>query len=160
MHKYAVALLQGTSLHDGFVPVYMDDLDPVQPCTVAEEATGSSGSENSAIGTEPSNNTPTLQFSIGLISIGPEQQSPTATPSNLPDSLAGESAPQKAGESTLMEKAENSPAIESPNACPQQVLSLVSNNTSGHILRFLPQPVLHIQAPSLAPVAQYPPSLL
>ena len=117
--------------------------------------TGSSGSENSAIGVEPSKKTPSLQLSIG-----PEQQSPTTTPSNLLDSLTGESTLQKAGESTLMDQAESSPSLGSPNASSQQVLPLVSNSTSGQIFRFLPQPVLHIQAPSLTPIAEYPPSLL
>ena len=29
LHEYALSpVLPGTSLHDGFVPVYMDDLDP------------------------------------------------------------------------------------------------------------------------------------
>ena len=29
VHEYALSpILPGTSLHDGFVPVYMDDLDP------------------------------------------------------------------------------------------------------------------------------------
>ena len=161
LHEYALSpVLPGTSLHDGFVPVYMDNLDPAQPCVVVEETTGSSGSENSAIGAEPSKNTPTLQLSIGLRSVGPEQQSPTTLPSNLPDSLAGESNLQKAGESTPVDQTESSPSIESPNASSQQVLSLVSNSTSRHTLCFLPRPVLHIQAPSLAPIAEYPPSLL
>ena len=54
MHEYILsAILPGTSLHDGFVPVYMDDLDPAQPCVVVEEMTSSSGSANSVIGTEP-----------------------------------------------------------------------------------------------------------
>ena len=61
VHEYALSpILPGTSLHDGFVPVYMDDLDPAQPCAVAEKMTSSSGSENSAIGAEPSKETPTL----------------------------------------------------------------------------------------------------
>ena len=61
VHEYALSpVLPGTSLHDGFGPVYMDDLDPARPCTVVEKMTGSSGSENSAIGTEPSKETPTL----------------------------------------------------------------------------------------------------
>ena len=73
VHEYALSpILPGTSLHDGFVPVYMDDLDPARPCVVVEKMTSSSGSENSAIGTEPSKKTPTLQMSIGLGSIGPE----------------------------------------------------------------------------------------
>ena len=126
VHEYALSsVLSGTSLHDGFVPVYTDDLDPAQPCAVVEKMTGSSGSENSAIGAEPSKETPTLQLSIGLRSIGPEQQSPTTMPSNLPDSLAGESNLQKTGESTPADQAESSPTIESPNASSQQVLSLV-----------------------------------
>ena len=161
VHEYALSpILPGTSLHDGFVPVYMDDLDPTPPCMVVEETTGSLGSENSAIGTEPSKNTQTLQLSIGLRSVGPEQQSPTTAPSNLPDSLAGESTQQKAGESISVDKAESSPTTESPNASSQQVLFLVSNSTSGHTLGFLPQPVLHIQAPSLEPTAECPLSLL
>ena len=122
--------------------------------------TGSSGPENSATGTEPSENTPTLQLSIGLRSIGPEQQSPTTAPSNLPDSLAGESTLQEAGESATTEQAESSPTTESLNASSQQVLSLVSRSTSGHTLCFLPWPELHIQAPSLEPIVEYPPSLL
>ena len=66
MHEYALSpILPGTPLHDGFVPVYMDDLDPTQPCAVFEEMTGSSGSENSAIGTESSEQTPSLHLSIG-----------------------------------------------------------------------------------------------
>ena len=138
----------------------MDDLDPAQPCMVVEETTGSLGSENSAIGTEPSKNTPTLQLLIGLRSGGPEQQSPTTTPSNLPDSLAGESTMQKAGESASTDKAESIPTRESPDASSQQLLPLVSNSTSGHILCFLPQLVLHIQAPSLEPIVEYPPFLL
>ena len=108
----------------------MDDLGPAQPCMVVEEMTSSSGSENSAIGAEPSKNTPTMQLSIGYRSIGPEQQSPITTPSNLPDSLAGELTLQKAGESAPMEQAESSPTIETSNASSQQVLSLVSNSTS------------------------------
>ena len=99
-------------------------------------------------------------MSIGLRSIGPEQQSPTTVPSNLPDSLAGESNPQKAGESTPVDQAESSPTIESPDASSQQVLSLVSNSTSRQTLHFLPQLVLHIQAPSLEPIAECPPSSL
>ena len=91
-------------------------LDPAQPYTVVEETTSSSGSENSAIGAAPSEKTPTLQLSVGLRSIGPEQQSPTTIPSNLPDSLAGESILQKAGESSPMDKAESNPTTESPNA--------------------------------------------
>ena len=161
LHEYALSpILPGTSLHDEFVPVYMDNLDPTQPCMVVEEMTGSLGSENRAIGAEPSENTPTLQLSIGLRSIGPEQQSPTTMSSNLSDSIAGESTLQKAGESTPMEQAESSPTTETPNASSQQVLSLVSSSTSRHTLYFLPQPVLHIQAPSLEPIVEYPPSLL
>ena len=156
VHEYALLpVLPDTSLHDRFVPVYMDDLDPTQPCMVVEETTSSSGSENSAIGTEPSKKTPTLQLSIGS-----EQQSPTTMPSNLPDSLAGESTLQKAGEKAPVEQAESSPTTEALNASSQQVLSLVSSSTSGHTLHYLPWPVLHIQAPSLAPVVEYPPSLL
>ena len=129
---------------------------------VVKETTSSLGSENSAIGTEPSENTPTLQLSIGLRSVGPEQQSPTIAPSNLPDSLAGESTLQKAGESTSMDKAESSPTTEYPNASSQQVLSLgkVSSSISGHTPCFLPRLVLHIQAPSLEPIVEYPPSVL
>ena len=127
---------------------------------VVEEMTGSLGSENSAIGTEPSEKTLTLWLSIGLRSIGSEHQSPTTVSSNLPDSLAGESTLQKAGESTPAEQAESSPTIESPNASSQQVLSLVSSSTSRHTLCFLPQPVLYIQTPSLAPIVECPPSLL
>ena len=77
-------------------------------------------------------------------------------PPNLPDSLAGESNPQKARESTPMDQTESSPTIESPNASSQQVI----NSTSGQTLSFLPRPVLHIQAPSLEPIAECPPSLL
>ena len=161
LHEYALLPnLPGTSLHDGFVSVYIDDLDPAQPCTVVEETTGSSGSENSAIGAEPSESTPSLQLSIGLRSVGPEQQSPTITPSNLPDSLAGELTPQKVRESASTGKTESSPTTDSPNASPQQVLFLVSSSTSGDTLCFLPQPVLHIQAPSLEPIAECLPSLL
>ena len=139
VHEYVLSpILPGTSLHDGFVPVYMDDLDPTRPCAVVEEMTGSLGSENSAIGAESSKRTPSLHLSIG-----PEKQSPTAAPSNLPDSLTGESTSQK-----------------SPNASLQQVLPLVPNSTSGQIFRFLPRPVLHIQAPPLTPIAEYPPSIL
>ena len=58
VHEYALSpVLPGTSLHDGFVPVYMDDLKPAQACMVVEEMTGSLGSENSAIGAEPSKET-------------------------------------------------------------------------------------------------------
>ena len=122
--------------------------------------TGSSGSENSAIGTESSEQTPSLHLSIGTRSIGPEKQSPTAMPSNLPDSLTGESTSQKAGERPSAVQAESSPSIESPNASSQQVLPLVPNSTSGQIFCFLPWPVLHIQAPPLTPIAEYPPSIL
>ena len=122
--------------------------------------TGSLGSENSAIGTESSEKTPSLHLSIGLRSIGPEKQSPTATPSNLPDSITGESTSQKAGERPSAVQAESSPSIESPNASSQQVLPLVPNSTSGQIFCFLPLPVLHIQAPPLTPIAEYPPSIL
>ena len=137
----------------------MDDLDPTRPCVVVEEMTGSSGSENSAIGAEPSENTPTLQLLIGL-RVGPEQQSPTAASSNLPDFLAGESTSQKAGENASADKAESSPTTESPNASSQQVLSLVSSSTNRHTLHFLPQLVLYIQASSLEPIVECPPSLL
>ena len=110
MHEYALSPIPpGTSLHDEFVPVYMDDLDPAQPCAVVEKMTGSSGSKNSTIGTESFKETPTLWLSIGLRSIGPEQQSPTTVPSNLPDFLTGESNLQKAGESTPTDQAESSP---------------------------------------------------
>ena len=138
----------------------MDDLDPAQPCMVVEETTSSSGSENSAIGAESSKKTPSLQLSIGLRSIGPEQQSPTTTPSNLLDSLTRESTSQKAGESALVDQAECSPSLWSPNASSQQVLPLVSNSTSGQVFHFLPWLVLHIQAPSLTPIVEYLPSLL
>ena len=103
---------------------------------VVEEMTGSSGSENSAIGAEPSKNIPTLQLSIGLRSVGPEQQSPTTMPSNLPDSLAGESNLQKAGESASADKTDSSPTTKSPDASSQQVLSLVSSSISRHVLHF------------------------
>ena len=99
-------------------------------------------------------------MSIGLRSIGPEQQSSTAAPSNLPDSLAGESTSQKVKESTPADQAENSPSLESPNASSQPVLPLVSNSTSGQMFHFFSRPVLHIRAPSLTPIAEYPPSLL
>ena len=59
-----------------------------------------------------------------------------------------------------MDQAESSPTTKSLNASSQPVLSLVSNSTGGHTLCFLPWPVLHIQAPSLEPIAEYPPSLL
>ena len=161
VHEYTLSpILPGTSLHDGFVPVYMDDLDPAQPCAVVEETTGSSGSENSAIGTESSEKTPSLYLSIGLRSIGPEKQSPTPVPSNLPDSLTGESTLQKAGERPSMGQAESSPSIQSPNANSQQVLPLVPNSTSRQIFRFLPQPVLHIQEPPLTPIVEYPAYIL
>ena len=122
--------------------------------------TCSLGSENSAIGAESSEQIPSLHLSIGLRSIGPEKQSPTTTPSNLPDSLIGESTLQKAGERPSMVQAESSPSIESPNASSQQVLPLVPNSTSGKIFHFLPQPVLHIQAPPLTPIREYLPSIL
>ena len=80
-------------------------------------------------------------------------------PSNLPDSLTGESTSQKAGERPSMVQAESSPSIESPNAS-SQVLPLVPNSTSGQVFHFLPQPVLHIQVPPLTPIAEYPPSIL
>ena len=147
VHDYALSpILPGTSLHDGFVPVYMNDLDPAQPCTVVEEMTNSLGSENSAKGAEPSEKTPSLQLSIGLSSIGPEWQSPTTSPSNLPDSRTGEPTSQKAGERPSVVQAESSPSTEPTNASSQQVLPWVSNSTSGQIFYFLPQPVLHIQA--------------
>ena len=122
--------------------------------------TSSSGSENSAIGAESSEQIPSLHLSIGLRSIGPEKQSPTTTPSNLPDSLTGESTSQKAGERPSTVQAESSPSKESPNASSQQVLPLVPNSTSGQIFCFLPWLVLHIQAPPLTPIAEYPPSIL
>ena len=122
--------------------------------------TSSSGSENSTIGAESSKKTPSLHLSIGLRSIGPEKQSLTAVPFNLPDSLTGESTSQKAGERPSTVQAESSPSIESPNASSQQVLPLVPNSTSGQIFHFLPQLVLHIQAPPLTPIAEYPPSIL
>ena len=156
VHDYALSpILLGISLHDGFVPVNMDDLDPTQPCAVVEERTSSLGSENSAIGAESSEKIPSLHLSIG-----PEKQSPTAVPFNLPDSLTGESTSQKAGERPSTVLAESSPSIESPNASSQQVLPLVPNSTSRQIFRFLPRPVLHIQAPPLTPIAKYPPSIL
>ena len=38
LHEYVLSpILPGTSLHDGFVPVYMDDLHPVRPCAVVEK---------------------------------------------------------------------------------------------------------------------------
>ena len=161
VYEYALSpILSGTSLHDGFVPVYMDDLGPARPCTVVEKTTDSSGPKDSAIGTESSKQTPSLRLSIGLRSIGPEEQSPTAVPSNLPDSLKGESTTQKAGERPSAVQAESSPSIEPPTASSQQVLPLVPNSTSGQTFRFLPGPVLHIQAPPLTPIAEYPPSIL
>ena len=59
-----------------------------------------------------------------------------------------------------MVQAESSSSIDSPNASSQQVLPLVPNSTSGQIFHSLPQPVLHIQAPPLTPIAEYPPSIL
>ena len=67
---------------------------------------------------------------------------------------------QKAGERPSTVQAESSPSTESPNASSQQVLPLVPNSTSGQIFCFLPWPVLHIQAPPLTPIAEYPPSIL
>ena len=161
VYEYALSpILSGTSLYDGLVPVYMDDLDPARPCTVVEETTDSSGPKDSAIGTGSSKQTSSLHLSIGLRSIGPEKQSPTTVPSNLPDSLTGESTSQKAGERPTMVQAESSPSIESPKASSQQVLPLVPNSTSGQIFCFLPRLVLHIQAPPLTPIAEYPPSIL
>ena len=161
VHDYALSpILPSTSLHDEFVPVYMDDLDPTQPCAVVEEMSDSARSENSAIGTESSKMTPSLHLSIGLRSIGPEKQSPTATPSNPPNPLTGESTSQKAGERPSAVQTESSPSIESPNASSQQVLPLVPNSASGQIFHFLPQLVLHIQAPPLTPIVEYPPSIL
>ena len=138
----------------------MDDLDPARPCAVVEETTGSLGSKDSAIGTGSSKQPSTLHLSIGLRSIGPAKQSPTAMPSNLPDSLIGESTSQKAGERPSAVQAESSPSIESPKASSQQVLPLVPHSTSGQIFCFLPRPVLHIQAPPLTPIVEYPPSIL
>ena len=138
----------------------MDDLDPTRPCAVVEETTDSSGPKDSAIGTGSSKQTSSLHLSIGLRSVGPEKQSPTTAPSNLSDSLPGESTSQKAGERPTTVQAESSPSIESPKASSQQVLPLVPNSTSGQIFRFLPRPVLHIQAPPLTPIAEYPPSIL
>ena len=161
VYEYALSpILSGTSLHDGFVPVYMDDLGPARPCAVVEKMTDSLGPKDSAIGTESSKQTPSLCLSIGLRSIGTGEQSPTTVPSNLPDSLTGESTPQKAGERPSVVQAESSPSIESPTASSQQVLPLVPNSTSGQTFRFLPRPVLHIQAPPLTPIAEYPPSIL
>ena len=66
VHEYALSpILSGASLHDGFVPVYMDDLDPARPCVVFEETTGSLGSKNSAIGTGSSKQISSLHLSIG-----------------------------------------------------------------------------------------------
>ena len=161
VYEYALSpILSGTSLHDGLVPVYMDDLGPARPCAVVEKMTDSSGPKDSAIGTESSKETPSLRLSIGLRSIGPEKQNPTAVPSNLPDSLTGESTSQKAGERPSAVQAESSPSIEPPTASSQQVLPLVPNSTSGQTFRFLPQLVIHIQAPPLTPIAEYPPSIL
>ena len=137
----------------------MDDLDPARPCTVVEEMTGSSGS-NSAIGAGSSEQISSLHLSIGLRSIGPEKQSPTTKPSNLPDSLTGESTLQKTGERPSAVQAESSPSIESPKASSQQVLPLVPNSTSGQIFRSPPRLVLRIQAPPLTPIAEYPPFIL
>ena len=122
--------------------------------------TDSSGPKASAIGTGSSKQTSSLHLSIGLRSVGSEKQSPTTVPFNLPDSPTGESTSQKAGERPSAIQAESSPSIESPKASSQQVLPLVPNSTSGQIFRFLPQPVLHIQAPPLTPIAEYPPSIL
>ena len=138
----------------------MDDLDPARPCAVVEEMTDSLGPKDSAIGTGSSKQTSSLRLSIGLRSIGPEKQSPIAAPSNLSDSLPVESTSQKAGQRPTVVQAESSPSIESPKASSQQVLPLVPNSTSGHIFRFLPRPVLHIQAPPLTPIVEYPPSIL
>ena len=161
VYEYALLpILSGASLHDGFVPVYMDDLDPTRPCVVVEEMTGSSGSTNSAIGAGSSKQISSLHLSIGLRSIGPEKQSPTTTPSNVPDSLTGESTSQEGGERPFVVQAESSPSIETPKASSQQVLPLVPNGTSRQIFCSLPQPVLHTQAPPLTPIAEYPPSIL
>ena len=122
--------------------------------------TDSSGPKDSAIGTGSSKQTPSLCLSIGLRSIEPEKQSPATAPSNLPDSLTAESTLQKAGEKPSAVQAESSPSIESPKASSQQVLPLVPNSTSRQVFRFLPQPVLHIPAPPLTPIAEYPPSIL
>ena len=151
VYEYALSpILSGTSLHDGLVPVYMDDLDPTRPCAVVEEMTASLGPKDSAIGTGTSKQTSSLCLSIGSSNV----------PSNLPDSLTGESTLQKAGERPSAVQAESSPSIESPKASSQQVLPLVPNSTSGQIFCFLPRPVLHIQAPPLTPIAEYPPSIL
>ena len=161
VYEYALLpILSGASLHDGLVPVYMDDLDPTRPCAVVEETTGSLGSKDSAIGAGSSKQISSLHLSIGLRSLGPEKQSPTTAPSNLPDSLTGESTLQKARERPSTVQAESSPSIESPKASSQQVLPLVPNSTSGQIFCFLPRQVLHIQAPPLTPIAEYPPSIL
>ena len=122
--------------------------------------TGSLGSKNCAIGADSSKQVSSLHLSIGLRSIGPEKQSPTAMPSNLPDSLTGESTLQKAGDRPTAVQAESNPSIESPNASSQQVLPLVPNSTSRQIFRFLPRLVLHIQAPPLTSIVEYPPSIL
>ena len=117
VYEYALSpILPGTSLHDGLVPVYMDELGPARPCAVVEKMTDSSGPKDSAIGTGSAKQTPSLCLSIGLRSIGPEEQSPTTVPSNLPDSLTGESTSQKAGERPSVVQAESSPSIESPTA--------------------------------------------
>ena len=161
VYEYALSpILSGTSLHDGLVPVYMDDLGPARPCAVVEKMTDSSGPKDSAIGTGSSKQTPSLCLSIGLRSIELEKQSPTTAPSNLPDSLTGESTTQKAGERPSTVQAESSPSIEPPTASSQQVLPLVPNSTSRQTFCFLPRPVLHIQAPPLTPIAEYPPSIL
>ena len=161
VYEYALLpILSGTSLYDGLVPVYMDDLDPARPCAVVEKTTDSSGPKDSAIGTVSSKQTSSLCLSIGLRSIGPGKQSPTAAPSNLPDSLTGESTSQKAGERPSAVQAESSPSIEPPAASSQQVLPLVPNSTSRQTFGFLPRLVLHIQAPPLTPIAEYPPSIL
>ena len=161
VYEYALSpILSGTSLHDGLVPVYMDDLDPARPCAVVDKMTDSSGPKDSAIGTGSSRQTSSLLLSIGLRSIGPEKQSTTTVPSNLPDSPTGESTSQKAGERPTAVQAESSPSIESPKASSHQVLPLGPNSTSGQIFRFLPRPVLHIQAPPLKPITEYPPSIL
>ena len=128
---------------------------------VVEETTGSLGSKNSATGAGSSKQISSLHLSIGCRSIGPEKQSPTAFLSNLPDSLTGESTSQKAGERPSVVQAESSPSIETPKASSQQVLPLVPYGTDIlQIFHSLPQPVFHIQAPSLTPIAEYPPSIL
>ena len=116
----------------------MDDLDPARPCRVVEDTTSSLGSKDSAIGAGSSEQISSLHLSIGLRSIGPEKQSPTTVPSNLPDSLTGESTSQKAGERPSMVQAESSPSIESPKASSQQVLPLIQNGASGQIFCFFP----------------------